>query len=302
MYTLTTKKRRCESAYQNIGPGCFYINLPIGGLSGAIILLFFQTPESAKPADPSASLKTKILNMDPLGTLLVMSAIVCYLLAMQYGGQSRPWGSADVVGLLVGFVAIAGAFAAWEAFRGEGASIIPRLMRRRTVWVNCLYTFFFTGSFYTVVYYLPIYFQAIVGVSPTMSGVRNLPMILATSLSILASGAAISRAPVAPQIMVVATAVATVGTGLLYTFQLVTPAGKWIGYQVVGGIGYGFAFQIPIIAVQAGSELKDLPASTAIVLCKLLRNFPPQFSPLYRFTRHNFRTFKSPHPSAMRHR
>ena len=60
---------------------CFYINLPIGGLSAAIIFFFFQTPVQAVPE--AAPLKEKILQMDPLGVVLIMGATISYVLALQ---------------------------------------------------------------------------------------------------------------------------------------------------------------------------------------------------------------------------
>ncbi|KAK2880182.1 hypothetical protein FQN49_000475, partial [Arthroderma sp. PD_2] len=68
---------------------CFYINLPVGGVSGLIILLFFHTPSTAKPV--MATWKERLLQMDPVGTAMIMGAIVAYLLAMQSGGQTKPW-------------------------------------------------------------------------------------------------------------------------------------------------------------------------------------------------------------------
>ena len=41
------------------------------------------------------------------------------------------------------------------------------------------------GSFYILLYYLPIYFQAVKGVDTTQSGVRLLPLILGLSKSSL---------------------------------------------------------------------------------------------------------------------
>ena len=64
---------------------CFYINLPIGGVSAAIILFFFKTPAHAVPVQ--ATLKEKILQMDLPGAFTVMAAIVCYVLALQWGGK-----------------------------------------------------------------------------------------------------------------------------------------------------------------------------------------------------------------------
>jgi hypothetical protein len=48
--------------------------------------------------------------MDLVGAALMMSLIVSYMLALQYGGQTHPWKSSRVIGLLVGFVAIVAVF------------------------------------------------------------------------------------------------------------------------------------------------------------------------------------------------
>jgi len=59
---------------------CFYINLPIGGVSSLIILLFFHTPSDAKPT--GASWKEKLLQLDLVGTAMIMGAVVAYILAL----------------------------------------------------------------------------------------------------------------------------------------------------------------------------------------------------------------------------
>lgn len=245
---------------------CFYINLPIGAVCTLIIVFFFRTPSRAKPAE--ATLKEKILQMDPIGTTLIMGAVISYLLAMQYGGQKQPWSSSDVIGLLVGFGVMLIAFIVWESQQGERATMATRLMRSRMIWVHTTYAFFIAGSYYVAVYYLPIYFQSIDNVSPTMSGVRSLPLILAVSVAIISSGAGISLTRVAYPVMTTAAAIATIGAGLLYTLNINTGAGKWIGYQILSGVGWGAGFQVPMIVAQNRSELKDLASVTAIVLCK----------------------------------
>lgn len=63
---------------------CFYINLPIGAISAGIILIFFKTPSAAKPK--SATLREKLLQMDPVGAILVMALVISYILALHYGG------------------------------------------------------------------------------------------------------------------------------------------------------------------------------------------------------------------------
>ena len=243
---------------------CFYINLPIGAISGFIILLFFKTPSAAKPK--SATLREKLMQIDIVGVILVMGAVISYILALHYGGQTYAWDSSQVVGLLVGFVVLSAAFAAWEWCQEDRAMVPFRLARDRVYLVSSVFAFFFSGAYFLIIYYLPIYFQVIDNVSPEMSGVRNLPLILAVTISMLTSGAYISITGIAAPIIVVGTALGTVCVGLLYTFDIDTGEGKWIGYQVIGGVGWGIASQIPIITVQATATAADLAEVTAILL------------------------------------
>lgn len=209
------------------------------------------------------------MQMDPLGVALIMGAVICYILALQYGGQTNPWNSSVVIGLLVGFVLIVAAFAAWEWYQGSRAMVPYHLLARdRTYLVSSLYAFFFAGAYFLLVYYLPIYFQSIDNVNPTESGVRNLPLILAVTVATIVSGVTISSTGLATPIMVFGTALAVVASGLIYTLDIGTSSGKWIGYQILAGIGWGLAFQVPIITGQAVSPPEDLAEVTAIILCK----------------------------------
>lgn len=245
---------------------CFYINLPIGGLAAATIFIFFQTPKAAKPVD--ATIREKLLQMDPMGTVLIMGAVISFILALQYGGVRESWNSSIVVGLLVGFVLILIAFAILEIWQGERAMLTPRLLRNRNVWVNGLYGFFFCGGYFVPLYYLPIYFQSIDNVSPIASGVRNLPLIIAFSIGAVVSGGAISKTGVATPLLTASAVITTVAAGLLYTLDIGSGAGKWIGYQILTGLGFGVGFQVPIIVVQATAQPTDLASVTAITLCK----------------------------------
>jgi MFS family permease len=245
---------------------CFWINLPIGGLSALIILLFFQTPSTAKPI--AAAWREMLLQMDPVGVVLVMGAIVTFMLALQYGGQTAPWNSSLVIGLLVGFALILAVFIVWEHYQGERAIVVPRLFAQRAIAISCGFACIFVGSYYLVIYYIPIYFQSVGDANPTMSGVYNLPLIIATTISMIASGMIISATGLAVPIQVAGAAIGVVAAGLLYTLDINTGVGKWIGYQLLGGVGWGLAFQVPIIVAQAIASPQDISSVTAMVLCK----------------------------------
>lgn len=245
---------------------CFYINLPICAFSALVVIFFFHNPKHAQPAE--ASLKEKLLQLDPVGVGLMMGALIAFVLAMQAGGQTDPWKSSKVIGLLVGFVVIVVAFIAWELFNRERAMVEPRLIKLRTVWINAAYNFFFASGFFTTIYYLPIYFQSIDNVSPIDSGVRNLPFMVTAILATIATGFSITQNGITTPLMLVGAVVGTISCGLLYTLDVGTPTGRWVGFQILAGAGFGFAFQIPMMHAQGNAQPADIPATTAIIMCK----------------------------------
>jgi hypothetical protein len=78
--------------------------------------------------------------MDLFGAGLIMAAVICYILAVQDGGVTRPWNSSVVIGLLVGFVLITITFGIVEYFQKDRALLLPRLMEDRTMLVCCAFT------------------------------------------------------------------------------------------------------------------------------------------------------------------
>ncbi|KAI0808622.1 major facilitator superfamily domain-containing protein [Xylaria sp. FL0064] len=244
---------------------CFYINLPIGVIPVAIIVFFFHAPETAKPQE--ARFSEKLLQMDPLGTTLMMGVIISYLTAVNYGGQSYPWSSSVVIGLLVGVGLISIAFVLCEWWQGERAIVIPRLFTQRSIGLSAIYSILQAGGFFSMIYYLPIYFQAIRGSSPIISGVQNLPYILSAMAGALGGGIFISATGLSTLLMIVGAGFGILGCGLCYTFDVDTSIGKWIGYEILAGFGLGGALQIPVIVGQVSVESADLSSATAIMLC-----------------------------------
>lgn len=82
----------------------FYINLPCGAFAAAATMLFLRIPKAAKLAE--ALLKEKLLQMDITGFVFITASVLCYLLALQWGGVEKRWSSADVIGTLIGFGAL----------------------------------------------------------------------------------------------------------------------------------------------------------------------------------------------------
>ena len=166
---------------------CFYINLPIGGVAAACLLLIAIPDRTLK--DNEISLPVIIREkLDIVGFAIFAPAAVQLLLALQWGGTRQPWNSSVVIGLFCGAAGTLCLFLVWEYRKGDDAMVPFSMIRIKTVWSSCLFTFLFIGAMLSMSYYLPIYFQAVKGVSPTLSGVYLLPSILSQIFLSMLSG------------------------------------------------------------------------------------------------------------------
>jgi MFS family permease len=245
---------------------CFYINLPIGGVAALAVFFFFHLPDFATPA--IVSWKEKLLHVDLVGIALAMGCITCFVLGLQYGGNTHPWNSSVVIGLIVGFVLLAIALVAWEIWLGDYAMMLPRLYKQRSLSATAPYQFFFMGSYIVLLFYLPIYFQSIAGASPIHSGVNNLPLVLAAAVFAIVGGAVVMETGRAQQVLFGGSMLATVAMGLIYTLDINTSTGKWVGYQFFAGATLAFAMMHGLSIAQANVGPEDLSAVTANLLCE----------------------------------
>lgn len=86
--------------------------------------------------------------MDIPGFLLVTAAVICYLLAMQWGGVIKTWGSSDVIGTLVGCIVLFIAFLALEWYQGERALLLPSILKNGTIARGCAFSFLQVPHFF----------------------------------------------------------------------------------------------------------------------------------------------------------
>lgn len=247
---------------------CFYINLPIGGAAAIAVLFFFHLPTAAAPTD--APLTKKLLHMDPVGVALAMGCITCFILALQYAGVSHAWNSSVVIGLFVGFVLLAAVMGVWEIWLGDYAMLLPRLYKQRSLSATAPFQFFFMGSYIVLLYYLPIYFQSILGASAIQSGVNNLPLVLAAAVFAIAGGAVVMATGRAQQVLLAGSMLSTVAIGLVYTLDIGTSTAKWAGYQIFAGAALAFAIMHALTITQASVDPEDLAAATGNLMCTCL--------------------------------
>ncbi|KAH7324523.1 major facilitator superfamily domain-containing protein [Stachybotrys elegans] len=244
---------------------CFYINLPIGAVSMAVTFWLVQLKN--QELEPWASgWLPKVLQLDPVGNLVFIPAIVCLILALQWGGAQYAWQDAHVVVALVFAGVLLAAFVATQIWRQEKATVPPRIAKQRSIAASLFFTFFNGSAMMLALYYLPLWFQAVQGVSATNSGIRLLPVILPTILGSLVSGVIISKVGYCNPFFYLSSILMPIGAGLLATMTPDSGMAEWFGYQVILGIGIGVGSQQPMTIAQTVLPKIDVGIGTSLVM------------------------------------
>ena len=125
---------------------CFWINLPFGGISLAVVFFFFSNPERKYSHIP---VQERLKNIDIAGAVFLICAIVSLLLALQWGGFTYPWKNSKVWGTLLGFGMIIVVFIAIQIYQKDRATIPVRVFRQRTILVSCVFSALVSMALYT---------------------------------------------------------------------------------------------------------------------------------------------------------
>lgn len=271
---------------------CFLINLPTGALTIITLLVFYHPPEGVSK-EQGQSIIQKVKQLDLIGCALFIPSIIMVMLAMEWGGERYPWNSATIIGLFVGFVVEMIVFVLWEIHKGDQSMIPFSLLGYQSVVFSILFAFFFLGSFVVPVYYLPEWFQIVKAASPIRSGVMLLPSVCTQIAGSLLSGVlgksnfdSVSIAEMPFEVpwltkfsakfvryynpwFLAGSTLLCIATGLYTTFTAFsTSSGHWIGFQVLQGIGCGFAAQMPLLTVQ--HVLRDKPGHIPLGISTVL--------------------------------
>lgn len=214
--------------------------------------------------------------IDWTGVILVTGGTLMFLLGLEYGGVSFPWSSATVLCLLVfGFITFV-LFLINEWKVAKYPMMPPRLFTNRSnlaafAIVLCHGIVFISGT-----YFLPLYFQTVLGADPILSGVYLFPFVISLSFTSALVGVFIKKTGQYLVAIWFGLFLMTIGYGL----YIALPAGHtWsriITFQIIAGIGVGPNFQAPLLALQTHVAPRDIATATATFA--FFRNFSTAIS------------------------
>ncbi|RHZ58908.1 hypothetical protein CDV55_105826 [Aspergillus turcosus] len=241
---------------------CFYINLPFGGLAMVAIAFCLKVPDRNTTKVPWTE---KLKQLDVTGMCCLIPGVVCLVLALQWGGQTYAWNNARIIALLTLMGVLLLGFVAVQMLLPRTATIPPRIFKRRSIFAGAWATLCVGASQFIFVYFLPIWFQSIKGVSAVDSGLRLLPLMLSMVVASILSGITTQKIGYYTPFAIIGSCIMAIGAGLLTTLQINTGQGKWIGYQILYGFGMGMCFQQPNLATQTVLPRKDVPVGIAFM-------------------------------------
>ncbi|KAF2470380.1 MFS general substrate transporter [Lindgomyces ingoldianus] len=244
---------------------CFWINLPIGAAVLVALTVFLKLKREDNQYQ-QMSLKKKLASMDPFGCLTFISAVCCLLLALQWGGQTKPWKSAMIIGLLAGFAGLAILFVCIQLILQDNALIPIHVIRRRSIWTGVIVLFFLGSSNYLISFFMPFWFQSVRNIKPVDSGVNFIPYLLPQIVALVIVGVLVRATGYYVPYMVLGELVCIAGMALLTQLSETTTTVKWASFLVVAGLGMGMAMQLPYTAVQVTLPDEDIPTGNGLAV------------------------------------
>jgi EmrB/QacA subfamily drug resistance transporter len=229
----------------------FYINVPIGIIALAVVAS--QVP---------GKLSRVHHVIDYIGTTVLALAATSFILLTSLGGTTYGWNTAPIWILGACGVLLTGVFVLVE--RKAAEPVLPmHLFRLRAFWVTSVVGFIVGFGMFGAITYLPAYFQVVRGVSPTLSGVRLLPLMAGLLIVSIGSGQLISRTGRYRFWPIAGAATMTLGLYLLSLMGVATSSALDALYMLVLGMGIGGVMQVLVIIVQNAVPHSELGVATS---------------------------------------
>jgi EmrB/QacA subfamily drug resistance transporter len=230
----------------------FYVNLPIGAIALVVINRVLKLDHHPRKA-----------HIDLTGALLLVGGVSLILVGVQDAGQKARLTTTCLVFCGMGLLLV-GAFVWWE--RQATEPILPLRLFRNDVFRVSSALSLITGSvMFGAIVFLPQYLQTVRGVSPTISGLRLLPLLAGMVITSIGSGQLISRRGRYKKFVVAGTAFTAIGTGLLTLIAVSTTIWVFSLILFVVGVGVGMFMQTLVLATQNSIQQSDMGVGTSAI-------------------------------------
>ncbi|KAF5863281.1 hypothetical protein ETB97_010403 [Aspergillus alliaceus] len=236
----------------------FYINFPFIGVGVIFVALFLRL--SPLPG----AVTEKLRSIDWLGAVLFIGSMTSFLIPLTWGGVSYAWDSwHTLVPIIIGPCGLV-AFAFYEYYLAKQAMIPPTIFNNRTATVTYIGSIVQGLVLWCILYYLPLYFEAVKQYTPIIAGVALFPQTFTVAPSAIIVGFLITKTGAYRWAIWSGWALSTLGVGLMCYIKADSSIPQWLFINLVSGLGLGVLFPALTFAVQAATPSKNLAMAVAM--------------------------------------
>ncbi|KAI9812669.1 MAG: hypothetical protein M1826_002791 [Phylliscum demangeonii] len=236
----------------------FWLNLPFCGMGFALIPFVLRLHSSG------GSFAAKLRRVDYVGTVLFVGATMAVLIPITWGGVMYPWSHwRTVVPLVIGAVGLV-AFGLYERWVPAEPLIRLSIFGNRTAVVTYVGTFIHGMILWSLVYYIPLYYEAVKNSTPIMAGVSVMPETLTVAPVSVVCGVVVSITGRYRWAIWSGWLLTTVGMGLLCLLDVPTKTVEWVLLNLIAGVGTGLLFPAMAFAIQASATDHDMAFAVAM--------------------------------------
>jgi len=235
----------------------FYINLPFGGVALALLVLFLQVEWRREGTNMD-----RLKRIDVIGNAVLIASTFSILWALTYGGTRYTWAAPNVVTpLVIGLVGLIIFFFFEKSSWCRYPVMPPHHFNNRTTVVAFFVTFMNMLIVFWIIYFYPLYFQAVLGASATRSGVDLLPVVVSFPVFAAVGGALVTKTGRYKPIHLFSLGILTLTVGLNSILDRNSHTAVWAVFGVLAGAGLGSTISTTLQAVQAGLPESETASS-----------------------------------------
>lgn len=236
------------------GPGwrwIFYVNVPVGIAALVITSMALKMPAVRREH-----------RIDYLGAAVIVGAVSSLLLYLNWAGITYGWTAPGSLAL-VGTTLVLSVVFVFVELRAVEPIIPMRLFGNAVFRVGNLYGFLAGMAMFGGIIFLPLYMQAVLGYSPTQSGLALLPAVVGIFATSISSGQMITRTGRYKIYPIIGAAILIVALLAMSTLGTDTSFWTLALFEFAFGAGLGLTMQTIVTAVQNSVEFRDMGVATS---------------------------------------
>ncbi|PGG96506.1 hypothetical protein AJ79_09566 [Helicocarpus griseus UAMH5409] len=215
--------------------------------------------------------RAKIQRIDYVGTMLFVGSATSLLIPVTWGGVMYSWISwRTLVPMLIGAVGLI-AFILYEMYMAVDPLIPIPVFDSRTAIVAYIGTALHGFVLWCLLYYMPLYFEAVKEYGPIISGVALFPETFTVAPTAILIGVLTSLTGRYQWSIYLGWFLATVGMGLFCVINVNTSVVGWIFLMLLSGIGLGML--LPALGYSIQASAKPEYIAIAVGLSSFFRAF-----------------------------